>query len=275
MNSLTLFVSGIVMVAAAQLSSAELVITKPGDYQFGEEIKLMVKTHKDADGLVRNELTVTGKDKTGKPKSKRYALTFGESTWGLFVNKWKGTPGGIRVTLADRWAVQTFGVSTTTDDRYAPKANWSKSAEAVAAGKAGDDFDPAVRAWAKALLPTLKKEPAEAASPKFEVRLVAKANEKPAMVRPTFARNRSAHRRLGTFVALGERLVEGKEIEMTGAFTGVLHEVYSVTMDEEKFSKLMQKYDGCQAAFLKEGQVVMLLTLDSKMKRDGLLVTKY
>ena len=138
-------------------------------------------------------------------------------------------------------------------------------------GKPARFFDPDTVAWAKELIPKLKPEPEEAGQPALEVWLLPAEGEKPGMVRPTVARQTVGYRRLGTFVPLGKRILEEKQLQLTGMMTaGVLQYLYGVKAGHRKqFAELCKRHEGCKAALVKNGQVVDTFTLSPKLRPES------
>ena len=257
-------------------SAAEVKITKPGTHKIAENLTLQVTSHKDPDGLRRNKLTLIGTDSEGAVIVEDHcALAFGKNTWGVFAQD--GTEGAL-ITIADHWSVQTYEFYMHAERNrfrfelagFDNEARWSMHTKDLLEGRKLSQFsDPEVVEWAKALLPTLKKPPASADEPKLEVRLLAEKEEEIIMVRPTVSRSAVNYRRLGRFINLGERLLEKNEIALTGYSTsGVMGANFGIqgVESQNRYRHLCNKHKGRKAAFVIEGQVVELFTLDPESK---------
>lgn len=268
------------MLAAFCLSTsaAEIMITGPGTHELSETLTLRVTAYDDPDGLIRNRLTVISTNSQGAINEDHRALTFGKGTWGVFA---KERPEGALITIADHWSVQTYEFYTNVGTRNEIHgggqagfnnhgASWSMPTKDFLGGRKLQQFsDPDVVEWAKALLPTLKKPPAQANEPKLEVRLVAEEEKEITLIRPTVARSAVNRRQLGRFVKLGERLLEENEINRAGYSTsGVIREIFAIQgiENQERYRQLCLKYKGRQAALVSEGQVAELVILDPDLK---------
>jgi len=261
----------------------ELGITKPGIYRLGENVTLRVHSEKEPDGLVRNELTVTAQGEAGAKVDYSCALNFGEGTWGVFVKEIDEKPGFLKISMVDQCWVQTFDFDPIAKRArfrrpgFDSECHWMMKTERFLHGELRRFVVPEMVPWAKALIPELSPEPAAAAGPSFELRLVPIAGEPVRLVRPTMTRGYSNPSRLGYFVEMGELVFGDGDLEVTGhSAVSILRTHYGVREGREAaFKASCEKHAGREAALVRSGQVISRFILKPDLNPRSFVASIY
>jgi hypothetical protein len=217
---------------ARKSGQVPLELRQPGEWALTSDLKVKIESTPD-NGTVRNELQIFSQGKIADT----IALPYGNGTWAVYVTTAPLWPGYIPIVVASE--------KTLTQALIERKTGQVQSVGGVA--------EPSAE---RALQQGLQPEVPWPATPEFEVRLVAKDDETPEMVRVWKHCQNPSHDR---FVRLGKRLLTADDVDQENTGTVIAGGVWFTQMVKAaalpEFEKTCQQLKGRIAAVVQKGVI--------------------